>query len=207
VPVFPLPETVFFPGTTLDLHVFEPRYRAWVEDASRGDGLISVALSDPPHFHVVGTVGSIQQLHRLPDGRYDLRLRGLERVEFTELPTDRPYRLVRAVGRPELPYDGADERIEQAKLELLASNAYVMREIHGLGTRSLVVDPSVSFEEAVNAVCAGLPFGASVRQRLLEEDDVTRRHRRASRRVELLLGGLLRRRNRRRAVRVQLDLN
>ena len=27
IPIFPLPNTVFFPGTTLPLHVFEARYR------------------------------------------------------------------------------------------------------------------------------------------------------------------------------------
>ncbi|NIM63848.1 MAG: hypothetical protein GTO30_20030 [Acidobacteria bacterium] len=44
LPVFPLSSAVFFPGTTLPLHVFEPRYRAMVRDAQDRDGLFAVAL-------------------------------------------------------------------------------------------------------------------------------------------------------------------
>ena len=32
VPIFPLPEVVFFPQTILPLHVFEPRYRQMIKD-------------------------------------------------------------------------------------------------------------------------------------------------------------------------------
>ena len=33
IPVFPLPTTVFYPGTPLPLHIFEPRYRQMTTDA------------------------------------------------------------------------------------------------------------------------------------------------------------------------------
>ena len=33
LPLFPLPDTVLFPGMPLPLHIFEPRYRKMVEDA------------------------------------------------------------------------------------------------------------------------------------------------------------------------------
>ena len=35
LPIFPLPNVVFFPGTRLPLHVFESRYRRMLEDARR----------------------------------------------------------------------------------------------------------------------------------------------------------------------------
>jgi len=44
VPVFPLPNVVFFPHTILPLHIFEPRYRTMVADAERGDGCIAISL-------------------------------------------------------------------------------------------------------------------------------------------------------------------
>ena len=34
IPLFPLPNVVFFPKTYLPLHVFEPRYRDMVTDAA-----------------------------------------------------------------------------------------------------------------------------------------------------------------------------
>ncbi|MFB3062517.1 MAG: LON peptidase substrate-binding domain-containing protein, partial [Candidatus Binatia bacterium] len=36
LPVFPLTGTLLLPGTTLPLHIFEPRYRSMVEDALGG---------------------------------------------------------------------------------------------------------------------------------------------------------------------------
>ena len=36
VPLFPLPNAVFFPYTVLPLHIFEPRYRAMVKDVEAG---------------------------------------------------------------------------------------------------------------------------------------------------------------------------
>ncbi|MBI3455520.1 MAG: LON peptidase substrate-binding domain-containing protein [Candidatus Rokubacteria bacterium] len=32
IPIFPLPDVVFFPETVLPLHVFEPRYRRMIAD-------------------------------------------------------------------------------------------------------------------------------------------------------------------------------
>ena len=37
LPVFPLTGVMMLPGTVLPLHIFEPRYRAMVEDAQQGD--------------------------------------------------------------------------------------------------------------------------------------------------------------------------
>ena len=34
VPLFPLPNLFLFPGTLMPLHIFEPRYRQMIEDAS-----------------------------------------------------------------------------------------------------------------------------------------------------------------------------
>ena len=44
IPVFPLPNVVFFPRMPLPLHVFEPRYRSMVRDVARGARLVGMAL-------------------------------------------------------------------------------------------------------------------------------------------------------------------
>ena len=99
IPVFPLPNVVFFPRMPLPLHIFEPRYRAMVRDAARGARLIGMALlrgdwqSDyygrPPVF-AVGTVGEMVRVEELPDGRFNIVLRGL-----------REYAIVREIERAE----------------------------------------------------------------------------------------------------------
>jgi len=42
LPLFPLPNVVFFPKTRLPLHVFEPRYRQMVADAMSNDERIGM---------------------------------------------------------------------------------------------------------------------------------------------------------------------
>jgi Lon protease-like protein len=90
IPVFPLPNVVFFPRMPLPLHVFEPRYRAMVRDAARGARMIGMALlrgdweaeylGRPPIFSV-GTVGEMVRVEELADGRFNIVLRGLR--EYT----------------------------------------------------------------------------------------------------------------------------
>jgi len=90
IPVFPLPNVVFFPRMPLPLHIFEPRYRAMVRDAARGARLIGMALlrgdwqedyyGRPPIF-ATGTVGEMVHVEELPDGRFNIVLRGLR--EYT----------------------------------------------------------------------------------------------------------------------------
>lgn len=91
VPIFPLPETVFFPNTVLYLHVFEPRYKQLIADALSGEGLIGVVqlrpgwdsdyYGTPPVYKVLG-VGRIAHSELLPDGRYNVTLHGEHRVQI-----------------------------------------------------------------------------------------------------------------------------
>src|SRR5262245_58041541 len=86
IPLFPLPNLVFFPRMPLPLHVFEPRYRAMVRDALRGPRLIGMVLlrsgwkddyaGRPPIF-TTGTVGQMVRVEELADGRFDIVLRGI----------------------------------------------------------------------------------------------------------------------------------
>jgi Lon protease-like protein len=88
IPVFPLPNLVFFPNTLLPLHIFEPRYKEMVQDAIGGDKLIGVAqlrpgweqdyYGTPPVYKTIG-VGKILRTERLADGRFDIILEGLFR--------------------------------------------------------------------------------------------------------------------------------
>jgi Lon protease-like protein len=120
VPVFPLPDVVFFPDAILPLHVFEPRYRAMVRDAAAGEKLIAVATLLPgwekdyegaPPFHPLATVGRIVELREREDGRFDLLLAGLERARLEEEFGDRPYRTARATTVPD------EELHEDSELE------------------------------------------------------------------------------------------
>ena len=86
IPVFPLPNVVLFPGASLPLQIFEPRYLAMTHDVLAGQRLIAIALLQPgfePDYYtnaaeiypVVG-VGQIRDHVQIPDGRYLINLVG-----------------------------------------------------------------------------------------------------------------------------------
>jgi len=192
IPVFPLPDVVFFPGTVLPLHVFETRYRAMVKGALASDGTIAVALLRPgweeryagnPEYFPVATAGRMEDLEATPDGRYYFKLAGRVRLRLGEVVRETPYRLVHTEEIPEPPVDESDPWIRRAKLELLASQVSLARLLTGSDVPRLILDERISFASAVNGACASLPTEATVRQALLEVDDLLERHRRA---MELL---------------------
>jgi len=199
VRLFPLPGVVLFPHSVLPLHVFEPRYREMVHDALTDDGRIAIAHLMPgfdkeyertPPIHPLGTVGYIHEPEPLPDGKFNLKLVGLRRVEFQEIASDRLYRLAHAIPRPERGVDAADTGIRRAKIDLLASYTYLMRQLTGKNT-PLLFDEKIDFNTAVNGVCAALPVEPLLKQSLLAIDHMLDRLRHASELVDRLLAETL----------------
>lgn len=116
--IFPLPSVVLFPGTTLPLHIFEPRYRQMTRDALEQERPIAMATLEPDAGSdaygrslvrpYVG-VGTINDFEELSDGRYLIVLDGVLRARIVdEYAPEQPYRLVRAVEVPDEPGDESD---------------------------------------------------------------------------------------------------
>src|SRR5215207_3342200 len=91
IPIFPLPNVVLFPNVFLPLHIFEPRYRAMVADALRGDRIIGMTLlrpgfekdyEDRPAVYRIGCAGLITHSEPLSDGRFNIVLRGMEKFRI-----------------------------------------------------------------------------------------------------------------------------
>jgi Lon protease-like protein len=104
IPVFPLPNVVFFPRMYLPLHIFEPRYREMVADAADGDRCVGMVLLKEgweeeyygtPPIYEIGCVGRLVSVEPLPDGRFNILLQGLHRFEIREQLFDRSYRRAR----------------------------------------------------------------------------------------------------------------
>lgn len=107
IPLFPLPETVFFPKTILPLHVFEPRYKALVGDllsqADQENALVGIPLLKPGHDDRIGAqpdvfpifgYGTISEYERIADDRYIIILSGVGRARLIEeVASDKPYRM------------------------------------------------------------------------------------------------------------------
>ena len=93
IPIFPLPNVVLFPSALLPLHIFEPRYRAMVADALESERLIGLVMLRPgwesqydgtPDVYPIGCAGFITHADRLPDGRFNIMLRGLEKFRILD---------------------------------------------------------------------------------------------------------------------------
>ncbi len=185
--VFPLHGVVVLPGTPAPFHIFEPRYKALVGDALRGDRILAVpglfgksdALALRPPLRAVCGAGIIEAEERHDDGRYDIVVRGVARVRLIEeLPPSRLYREFRAeILDDVLPHGGA--RALQGELEGLRQLVFE------LSTKLPKESGAIQLAEAVaqmkepsaivDLVAAAAVSDPDARQRVLEELDVAKR--------------------------------
>jgi len=104
-PVFPLGGALLLPQGKLPLNIFEPRYRAMVEDALAAGRVIGMVQPDEnrpqtpsgPALYRVGCLGRLSSFNEADDGRYLITLTGMVRFAISvELEMQRGYRRVRA---------------------------------------------------------------------------------------------------------------
>ena len=198
LPLFPLPNVVLFPSVFLPLHIFEPRYREMVADALASDRMIGMVLLRPgwqrdyegrPPIYPVGCSGVITHFEKLPDGEYNIVLRGLDRFRIVEEDDQRSYR--RAVIEPLVERamtadDRAVIRRQRSRLETLLSPAAdkaVIAAPEGSRTSDRRMPASMSDEDTVNALAQYLDFEPLEKQALLEKSSLRAR---AESLVELL---------------------
>jgi uncharacterized protein len=116
LPLFPL-NTVLFPGMTMQLHVFEDRYRSLVhhlltipDRSQRLFGVIAiregyeVGSHGVQSLHRVGCVAQMTTVEPAEDGRFDIEIVGRERFHLASLDASGPY----LVGTVETMSDTAD---------------------------------------------------------------------------------------------------
>jgi uncharacterized protein len=175
IAIFPLPNVIFFPQTLLPLHIFEPRYRQMVQDTIATKQLIGMFLLEDgwqenyygnPSIHSVGCAGEMIHVETLPDGKFDIVLRGLYRVRPIEVVQEFPYRKARMEVLPEILTEGA------AKVQRMTEN--LMSEFKKIDPEGLRVLESeeADFAEIVNHIANQLPMELETRFELLKIDDV-----------------------------------
>ena len=177
IPIFPLPNVVLFPNVFLPLHIFEPRYRQMVDDALNGDRIIGMVLLRPgweghyegrPAVYPIGCAGVITHAERLPDGRFNIVLRGMEKFRIVDEQDEQQYRLANVEPVPDPGIDGASRnemRGERKRLEMLLVP-------QPEGTADPKVPSSMPDEDLVNALAQYLEFEPVEKQALLERTGV-----------------------------------
>jgi Lon protease-like protein len=174
IPIFPLPNVVLFPNVFLPLHIFETRYRELLEDALKGDRIIGMVLLRPgwegdyegrPAVYPIGCAGVITHAERLPDGRFNIVLRGMEKFQIGGEETGRLYRIARVIALPEPSAESvrSEMRGERRRLETLLVP-------QPEGQPDPKVPSSMPDEDLVNALAQYLEFDPVEKQALLERN-------------------------------------
>jgi len=179
--LFPL-NTVLFPGATLHLHVFEPRYKQMIAECLDEGQAFGVCLiregseaGDPDvDPHEIGTTAEISEVMPLPFGRYYVSTVGKRRFRINGIVSREPYLVC------EVDYLDDAAPPEESAFEILierlraAFDEYKNLLIAYSGN-NVAVDLPVDPVEASYAVGGALQVADLVKQRLLETADTEQR--------------------------------
>lgn len=189
LPLFPLPDVVLFPEVSLPLRIYEPRYRALMADALKGNRLIGMVLLQPGHeaeyegrppIFAVGCVGVITQEEQLPSGEYTFVLRGLQKFRVTGENPGGAYRVARVTPLPE-----ASLNASQAN-EILVERQRIDKLLPPLLDALGIKPPpaNLSNDGLMIGLAQLLEFSAPEWQELLEKDGLLGRLRLIAERME-----------------------
>ena len=99
IPIFPLSNFIIFPGTTVPLNIFEPRYIQMINDCMNNDkifGIIQpkrISKKTIPDLYSIGCLGKITNFSKTEDGRYLVIITGITRFKISnEIENDKLYR-------------------------------------------------------------------------------------------------------------------
>ncbi len=175
VPLFPLPNLVLFPGVSVPLRIFEPRYREMIADVSASHGIIGMALLKGewqeryyghPDIFEVGCAGKISDLVKLPDGRYNIVLDGIGEFRLRREIRERSYRQAEIEWNSATPAEREcdDETIEGLREVLFSYLGEPALE----AWKTMVEERRLRGADLVNFLCFHLDVTPLEKQTLLE---------------------------------------
>jgi len=181
IAIFPLSGTVLFPRMHLPLHIFEPRYRAMIQEVMARDQRIGMIQpsglpgleSEQPALFQIGCVGRVAEIEALNDGRFNVILSGESRFRvLDELDVSTPFRQVAAdLFTQEQDDPGILASSERAALE---GEAELFADRLGYAVDWSAVG-SLDDETLVNGIAQIAPFDAAGKQAMLEADTLSER--------------------------------
>src|SRR6186997_1282046 len=127
IPILPLRGTVVFPLTVVPLAAAQPRSLRLIDEVMSGDRGVGLILQNdaemegagPNDVKEIGTLGSILQMMRVPDGSVRLAVQGSERMRIVEWVTEEPFLVAKVEKIPETIEDSVEvEALTRNTLEL-----------------------------------------------------------------------------------------
>jgi Lon protease-like protein len=179
IPVFPLSNFIIFPGTSVPLNVFEPRYLEMINDSMKTNKMIGLiqpkknkikSISD---LYEIGCLGKITSFKDTSDGRYLIELNGLSRFKVVkEIKNIKKYRECE-VNFDDFKKDTSLEKelLKFSDLDLIFADLKSLFKKRGylINWKSL---EKQSLNEIINALAMASPFTLEEKQILLESQDL-----------------------------------
>ncbi len=187
--IFPLPNLVMFPHVMQALHVFEPRYRAMVEEAVEDDRLIALGVLAPgweqnyegrPPLRSTACLCRIATHQRTKQGTYNVLLEGVRRLRLVnELPPKKLFREVEAEILDDVePPDASPTAAADIQQELLAAFKRALPQIPDAFSQiDQLLGTQISLGMLADIVSYTVELDLETKVRLLAECDVFRRAR------------------------------
>ena len=185
IPLFPLPNLVFFPRTYVPLHIFEPRYRDMVQAAAASHRMVGMVLlkegweadyEGAPAIFAMGCVGRMMNVQRLSDGRSNILLQGLRRFEIQHEVGAESYRQGRIVLKDLFQPDAAlPTEIRREIVKVVAG--FIRNREDGIALSAMLKQP-IHDDVLVQNLSFALDFTPLEKQFLLESDSLIQQGRR-----------------------------
>ena len=187
--VFPLPNLVMFPHVMQALHIYEPRYRALLEEAIEDDRLIALGVLAPgweQHYEGRPTLRSTACLcrvathQRTPEGTYNVLLLGVRRLRLIrELPPKKLFRVVESeILDDEIPTAVPPATAAALQKQLLAAFKQAMPRIPDAYEQlDQLLGSQITLGMLADIVAYTLDIDLDAKVRLLAENDVVLRTR------------------------------
>ena len=182
IPVFPLSGALLLPHGKLPLNIFEPRYKAMIEDALADKRLVGMIQPDSaaperddgPELYDVGCLGRLSSFSETGDGRYLVALSGLIRFRVrSERDGRRGYRRIAAdYARFAADLEPPPQYLTQRDDLLTALRSYF--NANGFDANWSAIE-SMGDNELVVTLCMVCPFEPLEKQALLEAADSSAR--------------------------------
>jgi len=163
---------MLFPEMSVPLHIFEPRYKAMIADALKGNRVVGMVLLRPgyekdyersPSVFTIGCAGVINEVEQLPNGEYNIVLGALTKYRITREEASRPYRIAHVTPIADVVAD-ADRPTLHARRQRLEA---LIRESGGR-TGIGAAPANISDERLVNGMSQLSHIDELDRERLLE---------------------------------------
>jgi Lon protease-like protein len=198
MPIFPLPNVVLIPNSSLPLFIFEERYKQMVRDCLQGDRYLSIALlkkgweqqTGPPRPHPIAGFGRIIRATRLPNDCMDIVVQGMGRLQMTAFHDDRAY--LRASVTLLQPTYQASARLT-AQVEALRDSFLKLLDVKGIPALELRTSLKLlaSPIDVVFFIAAHLPLDPYAKQQFLETSAVDEQITTLGHLLERLIGAQL----------------